>query len=100
MPRVRGHHMRTAGHLDQAQGTRDRGHQDESNQRERHPPGRPSRPGGALPRVDGHLAPAGSSGEPAELGTGRAAAVRCSRHSEYPSPTMAMPIGDGEQPLD
>ena len=33
-------------------------------------------------RVDGHLAPAGSSCELTELGTGRAAGVRCSRHSE------------------
>ena len=71
----------------------DRGHQDEGNQRERHPPGRPSRPGGAASRVDGHLAAAGSSGEPAELGTGRAAGVRCSRHSEYPRPIRAMPVG-------
>ena len=85
--------VRTAGHLDQAQGTGDRGDQDEGDQRERHPPGRPSRPGGACSRADGHLAPAGSSGEPTELGTGRAAGVRCSRHSEYPRPIRAMPVG-------
>ena len=56
--------------------------QDEGNQRERHPPSRPSRPGGACWRVDGHMAPAGSSCELTGLGTDAVAGVRCSRHRE------------------
>ena len=47
-----------------------------------HPVDRVDRVGCGGCRVDGHLAPAGSSGELTELGTGRAAGVRCSRHSE------------------
>jgi len=55
--------------------------QDEGDQRDRHPPSGPSRPGGASRQVDGHMAPAGSSpaGSSCELtglGTVRAARAR------------------------
>src|SRR5665647_1751576 len=77
--------------------------QDKGDQRDRHPPGRPSPPGGASCRVDGHMAPAGSnpagsspagsSCELTGLGTVRAARARWSRHSEWPRPTRATPVG-------
>ena len=82
---VRRHELRTAGQLDQAQGADEGGDQDEGDQRERHPPGRPvagSTGWCGLAAVDGHLAPAGSSCELTGLGTGRVGRVRCSRHRE------------------
>ena len=92
-PGVGGQQQRAAGQLDQPERPGDGRDHDEGDERERHPPGRPCRPGGACVGVRTVTGRRPGRAARRRWSRARRAAERCSRHSDQPRPIIAMPLG-------